>query len=80
MLKLLQGRFISVLLEKVDHPATNDSVYKLQNPFRFGLAVGDQVYVVRHDGIGKQQEAARHSRFCDRITCDRLKSVEPKYS
>lgn len=72
-------RFVKViLLQKIDKPPTDNTVYKPMYLARLAGIIGYDVCVVRHDNVSEEQEVGRSPSFIDSATNKAGDSVRSK--
>src|SRR6266849_6239700 len=63
MPELFERSSMAVLFQKIDHASGSDAVDKTLNHGSLLLTVSDDMKMIRHDHISKDQEAAGFPRF-----------------
>jgi hypothetical protein len=66
----LRERLCSILLQVIDDPSANNSVYEAVDLFGSSAAISDEMKVVGHDDIRKDKKSSRPSRFSESIARD----------
>src|SRR2546426_20651 len=61
--ELFERSSMALLLQKIDHASGSDAVDKTVNHGGFLLTVSDEVKMIRHDHVSKNEEAAGCPRF-----------------
>lgn len=70
MPELFKRRLILMLSEKIYYSAGNDAVDITKDCFGFLGAIGDEMEVIRHDNVRKDQEAPGGSCLVEGLACD----------
>lgn len=70
MPKFFKRRHVAILFEEINYPASNDAVDITKDRFRFLAAIGDEMKVVQHDDVSKDQKASGLSCFVEGIADD----------
>ena len=76
--ELFERSSMIILLQKIDHASGSDAVDKTLNHGSLLLTVSDEMKMIRHDHVSKNEEAARFPRFIYGGTGDQFQSVEAK--
>src|ERR1700730_11114368 len=64
--ELFERSNMALLLQKIDHASGSDAVDKTLNHGSLLLTVSDDMKMIRHDHVSKNEGAARCSRFIER--------------